>query len=101
MSFPDCWNGKTLAGADHRSHMAYSSRGRCPSTHPVAVPAISLIYTYPPGLSGDAFLSSGGQYSGHADFINAWNQSTLASLVRTCLNGDRECSFSTASSSAR
>ena len=31
-------------------------------------------------------LSSGGQYTGHADFINAWNQPALTKLVRGCLD---------------
>ena len=81
--------------------MAYSVARRCPADHPVAVPAIALTYTYPPGLAGDAFLSSGGQFSGHADFVNAWKQSMLASLVARCLNAGRACSANTASSSAR
>jgi hypothetical protein len=36
-------------------------------------------------------LSSGGRYSAHADFFNAWNQGRLASLVRGCLNALRRC----------
>ena len=36
-------------------------------------------------------LASGGQYSGHADFFNAWNQATLQGLVTGCLNALRHC----------
>ena len=36
-------------------------------------------------------LSSGGVYSGHADFINAWDQARLAGLVTDCLNELRFC----------
>ena len=36
-------------------------------------------------------LSSGGQYSGHADFINTWDQAVLATLVTKCLNAYRHC----------
>ena len=36
-------------------------------------------------------LSSGGVYSGHADFINTWDQARLAGLVTDCLNGLRFC----------
>lgn len=94
VNFPDCWNGKALDSADHRSHMAYSRGGRCPAKHPVAVPAISLVYGYNlPAFDklSDVYLASGGQYSGHADFINAWNQATLSKLVASCLNRFRHC----------
>jgi hypothetical protein len=91
VTFPSCWNGTRLDSADHQSHMAYPMRGRCPASHPVAVPAISLIFRYPiaggPGVS----LSSGGQYSGHADFFNAWRQPALSALVEGCLNALRHC----------
>jgi Domain of unknown function (DUF1996) len=85
--FPDCWDGRRLDSVDHKRHMAYSSAGRCPLTHPVEVPAISLVIHY--GVSGasDAELSSGGQLSGHADFVNAWDQRTLVALVDRYLNG--------------
>jgi hypothetical protein len=91
VNFPSCWDGKRLDSANHQSHMAYALRGRCPSTHPVAVPAISLIFRYPiaggPGVS----LSSGGQFSAHADFFNGWRQPALAALVDGCLNALRHC----------
>jgi Domain of unknown function (DUF1996) len=84
--FPDCWDGRHLDSVDHKRHMAYSSAGRCPLTHPVEVPAISLVIYY--GVPGDrsAELASGGQFSGHADFINAWDQRTLTALVDGYLN---------------
>ena len=91
VNFPNCWDGTNLDSNNHQAHMAYSVRGQCPSTHPVAVPAISVIFRYPstggPGVS----LSSGGHYSAHADFFNAWNQGALTSLVRGCLNALRHC----------
>jgi hypothetical protein len=84
--FPDCWDGEHLDSVDHRRHMAYSSAGRCPLTHPIEVPGITLVIYY--GVPGDrdAELASGGQFSGHADFINAWDQRTLAALVDRYLN---------------
>jgi hypothetical protein len=91
VTFPSCWDGRSRDSADHQSHMAYPMRGRCPATHPVAVPAISLIFRYPifggPGVT----LASGGQFSAHADFFNAWRQPALASLVDGCLNALRHC----------
>lgn len=91
VNFPDCWNGVSLDSADHRSHMAYSSRGRCPETHPVEVPRISLIYRYPTAGGAGVTLSSGGQLSAHADFFNAWQQGALNRLVNRCLNQLRHC----------
>jgi hypothetical protein len=85
--FPDCWDGDRLDSADHKRHMAYSTAGRCPGSHPVEVPAITLVIYY--GVAGgrDAELASGGQFSAHADFVNAWDQRTLAALVDRYLNG--------------
>ena len=37
--FPECWDGRNIDSADHKSHMAYSRAGVCPSTHPISVPA--------------------------------------------------------------
>ncbi len=91
VTFPDCWNGRTLDSADHKSHMAYSENGVCPASHPVAVPAISFIMRYPIAGGSDVELSSMGQYSGHADFFNAWDQATLTRLVNGCLNARRHC----------
>jgi hypothetical protein len=90
VNFPDCSDGKP-ASADHRSHMAYSSGGRCPASHPIPVPAISLILRYPAVTSSNVFLSSGGVYSGHADFMDAWKPAALRELVQGCLNHYSGC----------
>jgi hypothetical protein len=91
VNFPSCWDGRHLDSADHQSHVAYAVRGACPASHPVAVPAISLIYRYPITGGSGVTVSSGGQYSAHADFFNAWRQGTLTSLVNNCLNALRHC----------
>ncbi|HKC21698.1 MAG TPA: DUF1996 domain-containing protein [Gaiellaceae bacterium] len=91
VNFPSCWDGKHVDSADHKSHAAYPVRGACPASHPIAVPAISLIYRYPITGGAGVTLSSGGQYSAHADFFNAWRQGRLVSLVNTCLNAQRHC----------
>jgi len=84
--FPSCWDGARLDSPDHKSHMAYAMGRRCPSTHPVSVPAITQIYRYPT-RGGDGFaLASGGQLSAHADFVNAWKPGALRRLVDDCLN---------------
>jgi hypothetical protein len=91
VNFPDCWNGTSIDSANHKSHMAYSVAGTCPASHPVAVPGLSLVYNYPPRVGGVVVLSSGTQYSGHADFINSWNEPALTKLVDDCLNHGRGC----------
>jgi uncharacterized protein DUF1996 len=89
--FPSCWNGRSLDSADHKSHMAYAIRGGCPSTHPVEVPVIALIFRYPT-RGGEGFaLASGGQFSAHADFLNSWRPRALERLVDGCLNALVHC----------
>jgi hypothetical protein len=89
--FPDCWDGRRVDSADHRGHMAYSDAGSCPRTHPVAVPSIELRIQYPVRGGGAVQLSSRGQFSGHADFVNSWRQEGLKRLVDYCLNALRDC----------
>jgi len=92
---PDCWDGKQTDSADHKSHMAYAMRGGCPATHPIAVPAITLIYRYPTRGGDDFSLASGGQFSAHADFFNAWKPGELRKLVNRCLNALVHCGAGT------
>jgi hypothetical protein len=86
VNFPNCWNGTSIDSTDHKSHLAYAVRGSCPATHPVAVPAISLIVHYAPVTPATAELASRGQFSGHGDFVNAWDQEKLQRLVDRYLN---------------
>jgi Domain of unknown function (DUF1996) len=91
VNFPDCWDGKNLLYAKQHNTV-YSVNGRCPRDHPVALPALSLVFRYPVKTpAGTVELASGGQFSGHADFINAWDQQVLATLVASCLNTYRHC----------
>jgi hypothetical protein len=92
VNFPDCSNGK-LDSPNHHSHMAYSVAGRCPASHPVAVPEISLVIRYPAVTGTDVFLASGGVYSGHADFMDGWSGRALASVVDDCLNAKIACGY--------
>jgi hypothetical protein len=49
ITFPTCWDGKTLDSPDHKSHLAYATgsqandvgpTGTCPASHPVAIPQV-------------------------------------------------------------
>jgi hypothetical protein len=77
--FPNCWNGTSLDSVDHKRHMAYAVGGRCPASYPVAVPTVILILLYPE-VPARAQLASG-RFATHADFMNGWDQATLAQLV--------------------
>jgi hypothetical protein len=88
--FPDCSNGK-LDSYNHRAHMAYSRRiggeVRCPRSHPVSVPVLTMNVSFPlPTTRGPARLSSGKPSTMHADFWNTWRQEGLKALVFRCIN---------------
>jgi hypothetical protein len=89
VNYPNCWNGTSLDSLNHKSHMAYSADGVCPASHPVAVPALTLEVRYQVTGGFTTVLSSGGQFSGHADFVNGWNQDVLTRLVDRYLNRER------------
>ncbi|MBP7767024.1 DUF1996 domain-containing protein [Candidatus Saccharibacteria bacterium] len=109
--FPQCWDGKNLASTDGRSHVAYGnwkaegtavSPGRgCPASHPYGFPEIELFVHYTvddPAGSGKWRLSSDnysndipGGYSGHADYIFAWDSSAFPSIVKNCYKARRDC----------
>src|SRR5262249_56621631 len=65
--------------------VACPTRGTCPASHPVALPAISLIYRYPITGGSGVTLSSRGRYSAHADFFHARRPGALVSRVHNWL----------------
>jgi hypothetical protein len=90
--FPECWDGASLDSPDHKSHVAYGRLGTCPASHPVVLPSLAMIAHYPiVGEPGTISLASGGQYSAHADFFNAWDQGFLTRAVVECLNAQMRC----------
>ena len=95
VTFPDCWDGKNLDVPGHRDHVRYSSGGRCPDTHPVPIPQLIFSAIYP--VFGDVShmrLASGSLLSGHADFVNSWNQEVLEGEVELCLRRNIVCGVS-------
>lgn len=92
LDFPQCWNGRDLDSADHKSHMAYPVNGDCPSTHPVPVPKLRQVLRYPVTGAASRFrLSSGAGYTMHGDFFNAWPEEELARRVRDCIRPIIKC----------
>ena len=92
VTFPDCWDGENLDSDDHHAHVAYSSRGACPPGFPVAITQLQFSVEYPVWGSTDGLLlASGAVTTGHADFMNGWDQAKLASEVQLCLHREVVC----------
>jgi Domain of unknown function (DUF1996) len=75
------------------SSLAYPSGGRCPSTHPRALPAISYHLLYKPPadvsswrLSSDMYGTNlPGGYSLHGDWFNGWDNTVLQTWTQLCV----------------
>ena len=89
--FPDCWDGVNLDSPDHKSHMAYTVNGFCPSNYPVPVPLLEYNVAYRTSGGPGVTLASGAPYTFHADFFNAWNQGALTDFVSFCLRTGKVC----------
>jgi Domain of unknown function (DUF1996) len=101
ITFPSCWDGVTTAG-NEIAHMAYPSRGKCPSAYSHPMPTLRFNINYPVGTTTGAItLSSGSVYSIHADFWNVWDQPTLETLVQTCIREKTTCPHFTGTSPGR
>ncbi len=91
MIFPECWDGKNLDSANHKSHTAYSRAGVCPATHPVKIPHIVMIVRYPSRGGAGITLSSGASTGAHADAFIAWTPTRLVTLVGDCVRRGVDC----------
>jgi hypothetical protein len=97
--FPDCWDGAREDSANHRDHVAYSrlppghgvTLRECPSSHPVAIPAVRLVLRYPTTGGPSTRLASGDLTTSHADLMNGWDVARFEQLIRDCLNQDKYC----------
>lgn len=112
---PNCWDGKNLDSADHRSHMAYTSYGgwgypKCPATHPYLIPSFTMGVWYTTDdtldrsgvwdgalkswhLSSDAMpgmpMRPGSTF--HADWFGAWDDGVLARWTANCIDKMLNC----------
>lgn len=104
---PECWDGKNLDSADHRSHVAYSAYigqayAQCPSTHPYVIPTFQLGAWYSQGASAEPWhLSSDVMPDGtvmtagttfHADYFEAWEPTVRQMWHDNCVNKLLNCS---------
>lgn len=109
ISFPQCWDGKNLDSPNHKDHMAYpinlynqTPRGdgyACPATHPIAIPHITFnMWFHIKGegtknwrLASDNYPKTSGGYSGHADWVNGWDETVMSGIVKNCINAKKDC----------
>ena len=116
ISAPECWDGKNLDSANHRSHVAYSAYNgqnyaQCPATHPYVIPTFTLGAWY----SVDADLDRSGKWNGsfdswhlssdnmpgmpmkpgtsfHTDCFGAWDDDVMQIWTDNCVNKLLNCS---------
>jgi hypothetical protein len=92
ITFPDCWDGTRLDSPDHRAHVTYSRHGRCPASHAVVMPQLTVTVRYPiAGPGHELELASGPILGAHADFLNAWDEEERSEQVHLCLHRSAVC----------
>jgi hypothetical protein len=104
---PNCWDGRNLDSADHRSHVAYASYGswgylKCDAAHPYVIPQFTLgaWYSVAPGddtskwhFSSDEMVPGAVPgYTFHADWFGAWDNTIMAMWMDNCINKNLSCS---------
>jgi hypothetical protein len=97
VEFPQCWDGENLDSVDHMSHVAYPTDGKCPSTHPVAIPLISYNVLYPVSdvtgwrLASDMYDSAlPGGYAAHGDWFEGWDPE-ISKTFENCVEKGVDC----------
>jgi hypothetical protein len=115
---PECWDGKNLDSADHRSHVSYASYNnsgylKCPTTHPYVIPTFTLGAWYTVdssldrsgvweagktvtwSLSSDSMAGMAPSRPGttfHADWFGAWDNTVMSMWMDNCINKLLNCS---------
>lgn len=98
-AFPNCWDGKDIDSANHRTHIVFpGANGNCPAGFK-AVPQlkITLVYRIPHDVQVkgqykvDAFPEEKhNPRSDHDDFANVMSQSQMNRVV-SCINTGKRC----------
>ncbi len=109
-AIPQCWDGRNLDTADHRSHMAYATTGgvegigrACPDTHPYKIPEIANSFFFKVDaafLQGKWRLSSDEMHAGttpgttmHMDYWEAWSPTVKAAWQANCIDRHLSCNL--------
>ncbi|WP_431683053.1 DUF1996 domain-containing protein [Kitasatospora sp. KL5] len=94
LKFPDCWDGKNIDSANHRTHTAFSKNGSCPRNFRVIPQLVQRVtYDVPSGVkfAVDSFPEQlHNPITDHGDFINVMNRNLLDQMV-SCINEGRRC----------
>jgi hypothetical protein len=101
LTFPDCWDGKNLDSADHRSHMAFGAPVACPGDHPYKIPEVAVqafFRTDANFAAGKWHLSSDEMMPGttpgktlHMDYWEAWSPVVKNIWQTSCIDGHLSC----------
>jgi hypothetical protein len=101
--FPNCWDGKNKGSSDFKSHLrTVKDNERCPSSHPVRMPKISILVYWPGTNSVAGWHLSSDRTGGfnappggtlHADWWGGWNDDAMNLWINGCMRAQRNCSF--------
>lgn len=99
LDFPTCWDGVRLDSPNHRDHMVFANGPACPTSHPVVLPRVELLITYPvngggltlAGTRNGVNVTTAPGYTFHGDFMNAWDPAELQRRVSNCVNAGFIC----------
>jgi hypothetical protein len=95
LDFPTCSDGR-LDSPNHKDHMVFGNGGvggTCPASHPIVVPRLEFLITYPVdgggltlgGTSNGVHVTNAPGYTFHGDFFNAWDANELKRRVDNCI----------------
>jgi hypothetical protein len=79
--------------------MAFPTGATCPATHPVVVPRLEFLITYPvngggltlAGTRNGALVTTAPGYTFHGDFLNAWDPAELQRRIDNCIKAGYIC----------
>jgi hypothetical protein len=94
-TFPNCWDGHTLDGHSQKN-VAYATSTGCPPAYPVQIPQVVVHVSYPTQSAANLTLSvgptkQGSILTGHADFMDGWNQPAMAADTAACVTTQTRC----------